>query len=132
MKVILMVLGGLALLTLIAFVSIGRPVKWLFSGDDVGWVTVQFNNPACPPLQTQGLFLVVDVTDRKSVCTSSRLSHRLTYFRFEVHENDRIHKLKWGESVWPAGYKEDSGWYIVFVGSRDKFNHSGMPRPWRQ
>jgi hypothetical protein len=38
--------------------------------------------------------------------------------------------LKWGDSVWPVTYKKDSGRYLIFVGNKEKFNHSGsMPRP---
>lgn len=132
MKFLLIALGILTGMILIGLFIIGRPMKWVFPGDDIGWVTVQFNNPTCPPLHADGIFLVVDVPEQKSLCTSTQPPHGLTYLRFEARQKDTIRRLKWDDSVWPAGYKEDSGWYMVFVGSRDKFNHSGMPRPWRQ
>jgi hypothetical protein len=131
MKLLLASLGVLLVVVLVAVFGLGRPIKWIFPGDDGGWVTVQFNNPSCPPLRTEGVFWVVDVPEQKSTCTSTPLPHGLKYFRFEARQGDATLRLKWGESVWPVTYKEDSGWYLLFVGAKEKFNHSGtMPRPW--
>jgi hypothetical protein len=101
-----------------------------FPGDDVGWVTIQFNNPSCPQLHTKGVFWIVEIPKENSTCTSTPFPRGLKYFRFEARQGEAMRPLKWGDSVWPATYKKDSGWYLIFVGNKEKFNHSGsMPRP---
>ena len=122
---------ALFLVILIGVFAFGRPIKWVFPGDNIGWVAVQFNNPSCAPLGTEGVFLVVEVPDGNSLCTSTRLPRGIKYFRFEARQKGKLRQLTWGDSVWPVTYKEDSGWYLIFVGPREAFNHSGsMPRPW--
>jgi hypothetical protein len=131
MKLLLASLGVFLVVVLAAAFALGRPIEWIFPGAEAGWVMVQFNNPSCPPLQTKGVFWVVDVPEQKSTCTSTPLPRGLKYFRFEARQNGATLRLRWGESVWPVTYKEDSGWYLLFVGGKEKFNHSGtMPRPW--
>lgn len=56
-----------------------------------------------------------DVPAQKSTCTSTQLSRSWTYYRFEARQEDTVHRLKWGDSVWPTGYKQDSGWYLIFL-----------------
>jgi hypothetical protein len=129
MKLLVVTVGILATLALVIFFAFGRPVRWIFPGDEVGWVAVQFNNPSCLPLHTDGIFLVVDVPEQKSTCTSTRLPRGLEYFTFQSGKGTSTRPLKWGESAWPARYQKDSGWYWIFVGTKEQFNHSGtIPR----
>jgi hypothetical protein len=131
MKLLLVTFGIVVTLALGVFFAVGRPIKWIFPADDAGWVAVQFDNPSCPPLHTDWIFLVVDVPDQKSTCTSTRLPRGVEYFRFQARKGTATRPLKWGDSAWPARYQKDSGWYLIFVGTKEKFNHSGpMPRPW--
>jgi hypothetical protein len=134
-KKMLLVVGTIAILGLFGTLGLGRPIKWIFPNDHAGWVSVQFHNPSCPPLISQSIYLIVEIPQSKSFCTSTPLPHGLKYFRFEARQADAgTVRLQWGASggsIWPVAYKEDSGWYLLFVGTKQQFNHNGgMPRPW--
>lgn len=113
---------------------LGRPMRYEIPAEYKGWIVVQFENPACPALRSQGVFHVVSVPSSGWVCTSDHHPDRWTYYRFEyVDPNSRRKTLRWndhgrpGTQVWLIGYRMDSKSEEIFVGDEEAMNHSGAP-----
>ena len=53
-----------------------------------GWFVVEFEELACPPLRSEGLFLVVAVPASGRVCTSTANPDGLVYYKFEYVSPD--------------------------------------------
>lgn len=99
-----------------------------------GWFIVQFENQSCPPLRSQGMFLVVSVPDSGRVCTSTHHANGLVYYQFyRVSSDGRRQRLRWndhgkpGTQVWLIGYDLGSKSEENFVGDENSMNHSGSP-----
>src|SRR5712692_1276377 len=70
--------------------NLGRPILWQFTPGYRGWVVVEYENPACPPLVTEGVYLVIRVPASGRACTSSPIPVGWRYGRYEyVFEDGR-------------------------------------------
>jgi hypothetical protein len=88
-----MVLIGIGMVLLMAIVlvavffalgGIGRPILWEVPAGYRGWASIRYEDPACPPLSTRGLFLVLSAIPDGHGCTSSRPPRPVwRYFRLE-------------------------------------------------
>ena len=72
----LKLLGTLFLIT-VAFLyfllgGIHGPVLYRLSANYQGWVAIEYEDPDCPQLKSEGLYLVVPVGPSGDGCTSSR------------------------------------------------------------
>src|SRR5712664_2071562 len=101
----------------------GRPIRYEFPAEFKGWATVQFEDPACPPLRRLGIFLVVSVPVSGRACTSTHRPNGWIYYRFEyVYPDGKREALRWndhgrpGTQVWLVGYRPEDKSYEVFVG----------------
>ncbi|MGH7862174.1 MAG: DUF6843 domain-containing protein [Candidatus Dormibacteraceae bacterium] len=65
------VIVALAIIDLVVVQGIGRPIRWEIPAGYQGWVEVQYDNPACPPLKDDGLYLVVTIPVSGHACTST-------------------------------------------------------------
>jgi hypothetical protein len=134
----------LAGITLVILLSWGilhlfsMPMRYEIPGGFKGWFVVQFENRSCPPLPSQGIFLVVSVPASGKVCTSTPYPKGLVYYRFEyVFLNGKRERLRWnrhgkpGTQVWLIGYDFGSKSEEDFVGDENSMNHSGSPPTFR-
>ena len=89
--------GGALLVILLSVIvwavatgNLGRPILWQFTPGYRGWVVVEYENPACPPLVTEGVYLVIRVPASGRACTSSPIPVGWRYGRYEyVFEDGR-------------------------------------------
>lgn len=92
---------GCVLLGVLAFLLgwWGQPVLWELPVGYRGWVVVQYEDSACPPLPRRGIYKVIAVDPAGRLCTSSPMPTGFRYLRFEY--------------VNPSGTKQVmlSGWY---------------------
>jgi hypothetical protein len=109
-------------------------MRYEIPGGFKGWFIVQFENKSCPPLRSQGMFLVVSVPVSGQVCTSAAFPNGLVYYQFEyVFSNGKRERLRWnghgkpGTQVWLIGYNLGSKSEEDFVGDENSMNHSGSP-----
>ena len=111
-----------------------RPMRYEIPSGFKGWFVVKFEEQACPPLRSQGLFLVVSVPASGKVCTSTPNPDGWVYYKFEyVSPDGRRERLRWndhgkpGTQVWLIGYDLGSKSEENFVGEENAMNHSGSP-----
>jgi hypothetical protein len=129
-------------LTLVILIVVGlalhflfdKPMRYEFPMGFKGWSIVQFENSNCPPLPSQGLFLIVSVPASGKACTSTRHPDRLVYYQFAyVDPSGNRQRLSWnhhgkaGTQVWLIGYDLGSRSEENFVGDEWSMNHSGSP-----
>jgi hypothetical protein len=120
----------------------GRPMRYEFPEGFKGWLTIRFSDPTCPPLDSQGAFLIVSVPASGQVCTSTPHSDRWVYYRFEYLHSDGSRTsipLRSGSTspqkvyVWLVTFDPDQKWEVDWVGTKEESSHWGtLPSPWRQ
>lgn len=114
----------------------GRPIRWDLPAEYRGWVEVQYRDPACPPLLSDGLSIVVRVPPDGRVCTSSspthavRRPHRYEYVyadgaRTEVYRTDRGQ----GGMIWGKFTSLQDAREVYFVGTEDEYRRDGGTPP---
>jgi hypothetical protein len=135
-------------LAVLLFVSFGggeRPVRYLIPAGFRGWVLVEYENPACPPLRTEGLWLAVPVRPTGYGCTSSPSQFRAEHFvAYDYVSPDgrrvpiRATFKGGGDGIWDEFYY-DKGQNVsgrplegFFVGSEQEYDRglAAEPRPW--
>jgi hypothetical protein len=129
-----------AIFTVIVGVSIyigklARPIAWRFPQGYHGWVVMDFQNPDCPPLVKDGLYLVIPVTASGRGCTSAPIPEGWRYNRYEYIDSlgrqTRLRADGWATNsmIWPlAVNREKNEWYL-FVGTEPEFRKSGGSQP---
>jgi hypothetical protein len=92
-----------------------------------GWAVVKYDDPSCPPLQHQSVFVVIPVQSSGRGCTSSPLQTgwRITLYEYVLGQKV-VKKLP--SSPW--------GYYMVekhsegfFVGTKEELNRSWAQEP---
>lgn len=108
--------------------GVGRPVRWILPPDFEGWIQVEFNNPACPELQHESVYLEVRVSDSGNVCTPESLFSVWRYHRYVYEHPDGTHTVlnsnTWRGDlmVWPVSQTR------TFIGSEEAFRQQqGTP-----
>lgn len=76
--VILPALGG----------GLGWPLRYELAAGYRGWVVIQYEDPACPPLQSKGIYLVIPIPPSGHACTSSPMPKGWRYTRYEYMSPD--------------------------------------------
>jgi len=122
--------------------AFGRPMRYEFAEGFKGWLSIRFEDPTCPPLRSQGIFLVVSVPSSGHVCTSTRHPNGWVYYRFEyVHPNDTRTPIPMRSGsdppgtvqVWLVTYLKDYRWEEAWVGTKEgSYDRGTPPDPWRQ
>jgi hypothetical protein len=115
--------------------KLARPISWRFPQGYRGWVVMNFQNPRCPPLVKDGLYLVIPVTASGRGCTSASFPEGWRYNRHEyvdsIGKRTRLRADGWSTNsmVWPfAVDREKNEWYL-FVGTEPEFRRSGRNQP---
>jgi len=125
-----------------AYRVFGKPMRYELPEGFKGWITIRFADPTCPPLRSEGIFLVVSVPTSGRVCTSTPHSNGWVYCRFEYLHSDGSKTsipLRFGSTspqkiyVGLVAYLPDYNWEEDWVGTKEDSNHWGRPPdPWRQ
>jgi hypothetical protein len=106
-------------------------------------MVVKHEDPGCPPLAREGVFVVLPVPSSGRLCTSTTYPKGRTYFRFEYVYADgsrkqlALHsgsKTEGGVQVWLVTYLPEFKWEENFIGTRDDAatRWGTPPDPWRQ
>ena len=130
---------GVAIVVLVAaslWSSLGRPMRYELPPGFQGWVVVKYEDRACPPLPTVGMYLVVTVPPDGRVCTSSSKPEGWVYLnigrldasgvrtRLPLHPNGGPDELQ----AWLVTYIAESKWEEMFIGSKEyAAKHWGTP-----
>jgi hypothetical protein len=132
----------LAICLLFAYWNCGHPMRYDLSGGLKRWVVIQFEDPSCPPLRRDGLFLVISVPPSGQVCTSGAHPRGWVYHQFEyVYPDGRRQNLPMRTGSDPAGvvqvyllaYQPEEKWEVDFVGTKEEALQWGPPPyPWHK
>lgn len=71
---VLMAIAMTLLFGVIVLQGVGRPIFFELLPGYRGWILVQLDDPGCPPLRSEGIFIQVTVPPSGDVCTSSSLT----------------------------------------------------------
>jgi hypothetical protein len=112
----------------------GRAMLYEIPSGYKGWIFIQFQDPACPPLLTKGIFRVVKILPGGRACTSGSGPEGTYFVRFEyVYPDGTRRKLSSSTSsggdalVRLLTYDPNDKSEIDFVGNKDEFMHAGSP-----
>lgn len=129
------VLVGLVVLGFLAG-GVGRPVLVLMPADFHGWVTEQFGDPSCPPLTSEGIFLVMRVSESGLMCTSSASPYSVwRYYDFRRVQRDGsrsvVPETGWGGGgeIWAVFTSPSTDMAAFFVGSEQQLAGSWAIEP---
>ena len=120
--------------------GVGRPVLWDIPAGYRGWVKVEFENAACPPLGSAGVFTVVAAQPSGRGCTSEPYPGGWRFYRFEYVEANgtrtEIPVSGWGGGgeIWAESYARRQATVpypniIFFVGTEAELNNAGSSWP---
>lgn len=114
-----------------------RALLYEIPGGYKGWIFIQFEDPACPPLAVKGIFHVVKVSLNGRACTSGSHPEGIYYARFEyIYPDGTRRNLPWSTSsngnalVRLLTYDPTDKSEVDFVGNKEEFMHAGPP-PYR-
>jgi len=115
--------------------EVGGPLCYQLHGEYKGWVVICFEDPKCPPLRHEGLYLVIPIWADGRGCTASSAPQGWRYTRFEYLYPNGIRKgirsTGWGEGtlVWAWTYSEQAKWERFFVGTEEELKTSWDKQP---
>jgi hypothetical protein len=100
---------------------------------------IRYEDPAYPPLPTEGLNLIIHFDAQGHACTSSRMVRGWQYTRYQYvapggASTELPGGLNWGRpgvQVWRVGSSGDYKEEYSFVGTEDEFNKSWYAKPGR-
>jgi hypothetical protein len=122
---------SLALLTLVG--EVGRPKRFEIPDGYSGWIAIQYADPACSPLRTSGVFLVIQISRSGRACTSSPIPGGWRYTRYDyVRENGELLHLPTGHrrheiSAVFSFYSPTSKREHLFIGTEQEFMQLRQP-----
>jgi hypothetical protein len=138
-KIIRRVIIGLLLFAAtvlcLVFAILRRPVMYKIADNYTGWVIVKYNDPSCPSLQHQNVFVVIPISRSGSGCTSSPLQTgwRITLYEYVSRQKAirLLHQSGWGGGgeIWAGFYMVERHSESFFVGTEQKLNKSWSSRP---
>ena len=112
-----------------------RPLMYKIADDYKGWAVVKYDDPSCPALQPQNIFVVIEIPSSGIGCTSSPLQAGWRITLYEYVSGGKVTKhlpqSRWGGNgeIW-AGfsmpYKHSESF---FVGTEQELNNSWSSRP---
>ena len=115
--------------------TVTRPVVWEFPHGYRGWVTVEYEQPSCPPLSSDGIRMVVVVAPTGRACTSSPIQDGWHLTRYEyVLPNGRRQVIPSGgwntaSEITPLSVNTNTKREFLFVGTRQELDRSWENRP---
>lgn len=119
----------------LAFAILKRPIKYKIADGYEGWTVIKFDDPSCPPLQHENVFVVIPVSSSGRGCTSSPPWAGWRYTEFEyVRGSKVVRQLR--QSSWGGGGEIWAGFYMVekhsegfFVGTENELQQSWAQEP---
>lgn len=120
---------------LVALGEISRPLVWRIPASFQGWVLMRYQDPACPPLTADGIFLVVRLDPQGQGCTSTSMAFGWTYERFiyvtasGVAQPMESSPLSTNNVIWARSDNPNRHEEVFFVGSRSALDRSWNARP---
>jgi hypothetical protein len=142
---ILLAVVWLGVLLLAYWGGTARPVVYRIPAGFSGWALIEYDNPACPPLRADGLWLVVPIRPTGYGCTSSHSefpAYHLVRYEYVDMEGRRTPIPSTigggGGGIWSSfayGAAQNVSRRPVegfFVGSEQQWrrNVDAEPRPW--
>lgn len=139
--IIFLALGWLGVLLLADWGGTARPVVYRIPAGFGGWVLIEYDNPVCPPLRAEGLWLVVPIRPTGYGCTSSHSqfpAYHLVRYEYADSEGRRTSLPSTIGGIWSSfayGAAQNVSRRPVegfFVGSEQQWrrNVDEEPRPW--
>jgi hypothetical protein len=125
--------GLVVVLAIAAFQFAHRSLIFELPNGYRGWVTLQFEEPSCPPLQKRGLSLVIPVSTIGRACTSSpnpwgewRRWHFVYVNPDETQMSGGLNGLVSDES---HGISDDRKRFWFFVGAIEEYRKNRQQEP---
>jgi len=115
-----------------------RPERWEIPAGYQGWIVVRYDDPACPPATTDGLYRVLRVSTAGRVCTSSSPGKPLSiqYSKYVyVSRNGAQASLPEGDwnrsgiQAWEIGYDPVAHVEWIYIGTVKQVKSSGPEPP---
>ena len=109
--------------------GLGRPVLWVLPPGFQGWIQINYDDPTCPELQREGVFVEIPVPESGHVCTSQSSVFTVWRYHRYVYENlDGTHEVlnsnTWRDDLMVWGLSETR----IFIGSEMAFQQEpGTP-----
>jgi hypothetical protein len=128
--------GGVLLYVLLMMVGWRpRPSRYEIPAGYRGWVLVRYDEPTCPPLESRGLYLVIQIDASGMGCTSSDRPGGVRYVRYEYVADDGtrtpLPSTGWGQGgqIWAGAYSLTQKRAYFFVGSEEELKRSWGEQP---
>lgn len=112
-----------------------RPVLYKIAEGYKGWTIVKYDDPSCPPLEHENIFLVVNVSSGGIGCTSSPPNDgwRITLYEYvrDGKRTSQIPQSGWGGKgeIWAGSYIPSKHSESFFVGAQELLEKSWSQRP---
>ncbi len=134
--------GSIALVIVFLFTGIDRPIRYELPDRYRGWVVIEYYNPACPPLESKGIFHVVRIPSSGRVCISGPLQDddgawRLPLYEYAMSDGTRRRIPSFNNDareIWAGNHvvfqtrEEGNPQYGIFVGTmKENENRPRMP-----
>jgi hypothetical protein len=128
-------LSVLAIVFLLLFFEVGRPVLYEVPSNLNGWFTVQYDDASCPPLSSKGIYRVVVVSLNRFACTSSPMEKHWHAEKFEyvVADGRTVPILSGDHGVddqvraWPVSTNPDRHQEYDYVGPESAVARGNPP-----
>jgi hypothetical protein len=133
--------GSIALVIGFVFIGVERPIRYELPDGYRGWVVIEYYNPACPTLESMGIYYVVKVPSSGHVCISGSLQNeawRLPLYEYVMSDGTRRRIPSFNNEareVWAGNYvlfqtrEEGNPQHGIFVGNMKEYENS-TPLPY--
>lgn len=119
----------------VVFAILRRPVMYQIANNYKGWAIVKYDDPSCPPLQHQSVFVVIPISPSGSGCTSGPLQvgWRITLYEYVSGQKEirLLHQTGRGGSgeIWAGFYMAAKHSESFFVGTEKELNQGWSQEP---
>jgi hypothetical protein len=118
------VVALIALAGVLAGCNTRTPERWQISDGYVGWVVVQYKNPACSPLPRSDGYIVLRISLNGRVCTSDPQPNGEAFDKYEYIKADGgTLEIDQRTMIW-GGKSSSTGRSYFFVGSEQQFRNA--------
>jgi hypothetical protein len=125
---VLMLVAVLGLVLIVVLLSwwLGPPARphiWQIPDGSFGWVVVQFEDPGCAPLASEGIYLVGRIPPNRRLCTSSRDPRKVGWTvldRWQYVKSDGTTRDLDEEEFVLGGRNEAQKRWAFFIGRRSQ------------
>lgn len=72
--------------------TVGRPIRYELPEGYRGWVVIQYQDPTCAPIRTEGIYLIITIPPSGRACTSDAIPRGWRYTRYDYVSPDGTRK----------------------------------------